>query len=129
MTEYEDQYAAAMNFLIRGQAREVVASNMFHGGRRAGAMRRRESISPLPTIRRSGEPHQFPPQNHGRITTTASVFTRPGSRADVGVQTFDDRFQPVPRRVKKMKLLKGDSFPIFLVSDGVSESSTHGQSV
>jgi len=32
MTEYEDQYAAAMNFLIRGQAREAVASNMFMAG-------------------------------------------------------------------------------------------------
>src|SRR5579863_6476 len=29
MTEYEDQYAAAMNFLIRGQAREAVAMQMF----------------------------------------------------------------------------------------------------
>jgi len=29
MTEYEDQYAAAMNFMIRGQAREAVASKMF----------------------------------------------------------------------------------------------------
>jgi hypothetical protein len=32
MTEYEDQYAAAMNFLIRGQAREAVSSNMFMAG-------------------------------------------------------------------------------------------------
>src|SRR6202011_688595 len=31
-----------------------------------------------------------------------------------------------PRRVKKMKLLKGDSFPIFLVSDGVSQQSCRG---
>jgi len=30
------------------------------------------------------------------------------------------------RRVKKMKLLKGDSFPIFLVSDGVSQQSCRG---
>jgi hypothetical protein len=29
MTEYEDQYAAAMNFLIRGQAREAVSSKLF----------------------------------------------------------------------------------------------------
>jgi len=29
MTEYEDQFAAALNFQIRGQAREAVASNMF----------------------------------------------------------------------------------------------------
>jgi hypothetical protein len=29
MTEYEDQYAAAMNFLIRGFAREAVSSNLF----------------------------------------------------------------------------------------------------
>jgi hypothetical protein len=29
MTEYEDQYAAAMNFMIRGFAREAVSSNMF----------------------------------------------------------------------------------------------------
>jgi hypothetical protein len=28
--------------------------------------------------------------------------------------------------VKKMKLLKGDSFPIFLVSDGVSQQSCRG---
>ena len=29
MTEYEDQYAAAMNFLIRGFAREAASSNLF----------------------------------------------------------------------------------------------------
>jgi hypothetical protein len=29
MTEYEDQFAAAINFQIRGQAREAVASTMF----------------------------------------------------------------------------------------------------
>jgi len=29
MAEYEDQYAAALNFLIRGQAREAVSSNLF----------------------------------------------------------------------------------------------------
>lgn len=29
MTEYEDQFAAALNFLIRGQAREAVSSNLF----------------------------------------------------------------------------------------------------
>ncbi len=29
MAEYEDQYAAAINFLIRGQAREMVASQLF----------------------------------------------------------------------------------------------------
>jgi hypothetical protein len=29
LTEYEDQYAAAMNFMIRGMAREAVSSNMF----------------------------------------------------------------------------------------------------
>jgi hypothetical protein len=32
MTEYEDQYAAAMNFLIRGWAREAVSLNMFMAG-------------------------------------------------------------------------------------------------
>jgi hypothetical protein len=32
MTEYENQYAAAINFLIRGQAREAVSSNMFWAG-------------------------------------------------------------------------------------------------
>jgi hypothetical protein len=32
MTEYEDQYAAAVNFLIRGQARQAVATNMFMAG-------------------------------------------------------------------------------------------------
>jgi hypothetical protein len=32
LTEYEDQYAAAMNFMIRGMAREAVASNMFWAG-------------------------------------------------------------------------------------------------
>ena len=32
MTEYEDQFAAAMNFLIRGQAREAVSSIMFMAG-------------------------------------------------------------------------------------------------
>ena len=32
MTEYEDQYAAAINFQIRGQAREAVASTMFMAG-------------------------------------------------------------------------------------------------
>jgi hypothetical protein len=32
MTEYEDQYAAAMNFMIRGMAREAVSSNMFMAG-------------------------------------------------------------------------------------------------
>jgi hypothetical protein len=32
MTEYEDQYAAMMNFLIRGQAREAVSSKMFMTG-------------------------------------------------------------------------------------------------
>jgi hypothetical protein len=34
MTEYEDQIATAINFLIRGQAREAVASNMFMAGLR-----------------------------------------------------------------------------------------------
>jgi len=29
MTEYEDQYAAAMNFMIRGQARQAVTSKLF----------------------------------------------------------------------------------------------------
>jgi hypothetical protein len=29
MTEYEDQYAAAINFMIRGFAREAVSSNLF----------------------------------------------------------------------------------------------------
>ena len=29
MTEYEDQYAAAMNFMIRGQARQAVSSKLF----------------------------------------------------------------------------------------------------
>ena len=29
MTEYEDQFAAALNFLIRGQAREAVSIKMF----------------------------------------------------------------------------------------------------
>jgi hypothetical protein len=29
MTEYEDQYAASMNFLIRGFAREAVSANLF----------------------------------------------------------------------------------------------------
>ena len=32
MTEYEDQYAAAMNFLIRGFAREAVSSKLFMAG-------------------------------------------------------------------------------------------------
>ncbi|MGA2998683.1 hypothetical protein [Bradyrhizobium sp.] len=32
MTEYEDQYAAAVNFLIRGQAREAVSMRMFMAG-------------------------------------------------------------------------------------------------
>ena len=32
MTEYEDQYAAAINFLIRGQAREAVSAQMFMAG-------------------------------------------------------------------------------------------------
>jgi hypothetical protein len=32
MTEYEDQYAAAMNFMIRGLAREAVSSRMFWAG-------------------------------------------------------------------------------------------------
>jgi hypothetical protein len=32
MTEYEDQYAAAMNFLIRGQAREAVSIKLFWAG-------------------------------------------------------------------------------------------------
>ena len=32
MTEYEDQYAAAINFLIRGQAREAVSMKMFMAG-------------------------------------------------------------------------------------------------
>ncbi len=32
MTEYQDQYAAAMNFLIRCQAREAVSSDMFMAG-------------------------------------------------------------------------------------------------
>ena len=32
MTEYEDQYAAAVNFLIRGQAREAVSMQMFWNG-------------------------------------------------------------------------------------------------
>jgi hypothetical protein len=32
MTEYEDQYAAAMNFMIRCLAREAVSSNMFMAG-------------------------------------------------------------------------------------------------
>lgn len=29
LTEYEDQYAAAMNFMIRGQARQAVSSKLF----------------------------------------------------------------------------------------------------
>jgi len=29
MAEYEDQYAAAMNFMVRGQAREAISINMF----------------------------------------------------------------------------------------------------
>jgi len=32
MTEYEDQYAAAINFLIRGQAREAISAKMFWAG-------------------------------------------------------------------------------------------------
>jgi hypothetical protein len=32
MTEYEDQYAAAMNFLIRSQARQAVSIRMFMAG-------------------------------------------------------------------------------------------------
>jgi hypothetical protein len=32
MTEYEDQYAAAMNFMIRGLAREAVSGNLFMAG-------------------------------------------------------------------------------------------------
>ena len=32
MTEYEDQYATAMNFMIRGQARQAVASKLFMAG-------------------------------------------------------------------------------------------------
>ena len=32
MTEYEDQYAAAMNFMIRGLAREAVSSKLFMAG-------------------------------------------------------------------------------------------------
>ena len=32
VTEYEDQYAAAMNFLIRGLAREAVSSKLFWAG-------------------------------------------------------------------------------------------------
>jgi hypothetical protein len=32
MAEYEDQYAAAMNFMVRGMAREAVSSNMFWAG-------------------------------------------------------------------------------------------------
>ena len=32
MTEYEDQYAAAINFQIRGQARQAVSSKMFMAG-------------------------------------------------------------------------------------------------
>jgi hypothetical protein len=32
MAEYEDQYTAALNFLIRGQAREAVSSNLFWEG-------------------------------------------------------------------------------------------------
>ena len=32
MTEYDDQYAAAINFLIRGMAREAVSATMFMAG-------------------------------------------------------------------------------------------------
>jgi hypothetical protein len=32
MAEYEDQFAVAMNFMIRGQAREAVSSNLFWEG-------------------------------------------------------------------------------------------------
>jgi hypothetical protein len=32
MTEYEDQYAAGLNFMIRGWAREAVSSNLFMAG-------------------------------------------------------------------------------------------------
>ena len=32
MAEYEDQFAMAMNFMIRGQAREAVSSNLFWEG-------------------------------------------------------------------------------------------------
>ena len=32
MTEYEDQYAAAMNFMVRGQAREAISIKLFWAG-------------------------------------------------------------------------------------------------
>jgi hypothetical protein len=32
MTEYDDQYAAAMNFMVRSQAREAISSKMFMAG-------------------------------------------------------------------------------------------------
>jgi hypothetical protein len=32
MTEYEDQYASAMNFMIRGLARETISSKLFMAG-------------------------------------------------------------------------------------------------
>jgi hypothetical protein len=56
MTEYEDQYAAAMNFLIRGWAREAVSGNMFMAGlapeqrtrvREEGLMRARSGSAEL----------------------------------------------------------------------------------
>jgi hypothetical protein len=50
MTEYEDQYAAAMNFMIRGQAREAVSSTMFMAGL-APAQRTRVREEALARIR------------------------------------------------------------------------------
>jgi hypothetical protein len=38
----------------------------------------------------------------------------------------DNVVKAFPVGSKKMKLLKGDSFPIFLVSDGVSQQSCRG---
>jgi len=51
MTEYEDQYAVAVNFLIRGFAREAVSSNLFMAGL-APAQRTRVREEGLAGLRR-----------------------------------------------------------------------------
>ena len=55
MTEYEDQYAAAINFLIRFNAREAVSTKMLMAGLAPGA------AHPRALKRRSRPPAATPP--------------------------------------------------------------------
>src|SRR5450756_2493402 len=67
---------------------------------------------------------KWPSLNNERVS--ASLGARPYMIIEGTLDVCIQRFMSQPRRVKKMKLLKGDSFPIFLVSDGVSQQTCRG---